>query len=119
MASTGHTETQAPHSTHFSSSTSALPSTIEIASTGHVLTQLSQPTHVSLSTFAAIIIPSYVKKKYFSISVTSIFWIIQYASFCCKPGISPGLSEARDNAGIYLDYKITIIKGQFFSGRFN
>jgi len=51
IAFTGQTETQLPHSMQ-DSSTSALPSTIEIASTGQVPTQVSQPMHASLSTTA-------------------------------------------------------------------
>jgi hypothetical protein len=57
IASTGHSSTQTPQSTHLSGSTQALPSFIEIASLGQDSTQDSQPVQVSLSTFAGMIFP--------------------------------------------------------------
>jgi hypothetical protein len=60
IALTGQMSTHAPHSTHVSSSTTALPSLTLIADVEHSLTQASQPTHVSWSTTTfAIGKPSY------------------------------------------------------------
>jgi hypothetical protein len=54
IASVGQTDSQAPQSEQASSSTLALPSTIEIASVGHASTQSPQPSHFSTSTTAGI-----------------------------------------------------------------
>jgi hypothetical protein len=57
MASTGHSSTQTPQSTHLSASITALQSCISMASLGHTSTQEAQPEHVSEVTFAGIDIP--------------------------------------------------------------
>ena len=55
MASTGHSSTQTPQSTHLSSITTALPSCISMASLGQQSTHAPHPVHVSAFTFAGII----------------------------------------------------------------
>lgn len=57
IASTGHSSTQTPQSTHFSGSITAFPSCMEIASLGQASKQDSQPVHLSASTFAGIFAP--------------------------------------------------------------
>jgi hypothetical protein len=57
MASTGHSSTQTPQSTHLSASITALSSTISIASLGQQSTHAPQPVQVPLSTIAGIFIP--------------------------------------------------------------
>jgi hypothetical protein len=54
IASVGQASTQAPHSLHVSSSTTAVPSVTSIASSGHESTQSPHPVHLSLSIAAAI-----------------------------------------------------------------
>jgi len=58
IASTGHTSTQAPHSTHDSASATATPSAIAIASKEQTSTQEVHPVHLALSICIAIILPS-------------------------------------------------------------
>lgn len=57
MASTGHSPTQTPQSTHESATILALLLSILIASLGHDSRQASQPVHFPLSTFAGITQP--------------------------------------------------------------
>jgi hypothetical protein len=57
MASTGHSSTQTPQSTHLSASTTALPSCISMASLGQQSTHAPHPVQVPLSTFAGIFNP--------------------------------------------------------------
>jgi hypothetical protein len=56
MASTGHSSTQTPQSTHLSAMTTATPSCISIASLGHESMHAPQPVQLSL-TFAGIANP--------------------------------------------------------------
>lgn len=55
IASTGHSPTQAPQSTHASASITALSSSIVIASTGQESTHALHPVQISVSTTAAIV----------------------------------------------------------------
>jgi hypothetical protein len=57
MASTGHSSTQTPQSTHLSATTNALPLRISMASLGQASTHDSHPVHVLASTFAGIVNP--------------------------------------------------------------
>jgi hypothetical protein len=67
IASTGHSSTQTPQSTHLSVSTQALPLFIAIASLGQHSKHDSQPVQVSFSTFAGIFYPFLNKIKRISI----------------------------------------------------
>jgi hypothetical protein len=57
IASTGHSSTQTPQSTHFSTSMTAFSPSIRMASLGQESKQVSQPVQVSASTFAGITYP--------------------------------------------------------------
>ena len=57
VASTGHSPTQTPQSTHESATILALLLSSLIASLGHDSRQASQPVHFPLSTFAGITQP--------------------------------------------------------------
>lgn len=64
IALTGQLDTHAPHSTHVSSLTTALPPSMEIAETGQEPSHAPQPMHVPPSTFA------------FAIAITSSLVVI-------------------------------------------